>query len=476
MDENGPSSTAGGPAGPSGNGGPGVLLIASPNVLGGKIQPHLPYGQLALQAAAAELPCRVDILPVGEELQGMVFSGSMDLADALLGQQGLDGYEVVGLSTVCNSFHHTLALVRLLKQRRPALRIWLGGPHASVLSGRILDAFGEVEAVFTGEGETSFALAVQSLCSGAGELPPLPGVHSRRHGLPGRQFIRHLDDLPLVLPDGYARFLPGTSLDRVAPMGLPLEAARGCPGRCAFCATQPYWGRLVRRKSPQRIVAEAEALRRTHGIRCFGFIGDNFGSPPGKLREFCHVWREHAGDMQWGCAMRVDRLRDDDVDLLARSNCRGFFVGVESASQDTLDRIDKDVCLERELEVIHLALEKGLDVETSFIVGFSWERPEDVNATFNLHASLLRAGVRRSQVFMLCPLPGAPLSRRHEVCFDSWRSDISRDSIPLNRDEWDLVRRHPDLFAQFGYYETPHLDRLDLVATCEAAAQLNHFR
>ena len=66
-------------------------------------------------------------------------------------------------------------------------------------------------------------------------------------------------------------------------------ATRGCPHRCAYCGNSVYhglypsWGR-VRRMSPERIVAEVEAMRRLMPfVSEVAFMDDTFFSASGNL-------------------------------------------------------------------------------------------------------------------------------------------------------------------------------------------------
>jgi radical SAM superfamily enzyme YgiQ (UPF0313 family) len=74
---------------------------------------------------------------------------------------------------------------------------------------------------------------------------------------------------------------------------------------------------------------------------------------------------ESASDFRWVCNLKVDRIKLPDLETLWTGGCRGFFVGVESASQETLDRVGKGVVLAEELDVIRRAIDMG------FLVSFS---------------------------------------------------------------------------------------------------------
>lgn len=450
-----------------------ILLIPSPNLSMRQIEPYLPYGLFSLQAISHRYGGGVDILLPDEALIGKKFQNSDELADALLEEVDLCNYDTVGLSTVCNSFHHSLQIARAIKRRIPGMCVWMGGPHVSVLSERVLDAFEEVDAIFVGESELTFAEVLARRNRGDMELNGIAGLRTRKQGYIPRQPIGNLDELEWIdLADQYLDCFFSLHHLKVIE-AIPLEVTRGCPGRCRFCSTSLYWGTHVRRKSDIRVISEMHRLYEHMGISRFDFLGDNFGSPRQRLLQFCETLSRESPEFQWGCALEMDNLNLVDLETLWQGGCREFFVGLESASQETLNRIQKAGRLDRKLKIVSKAVDMGFKVVTSFIIGFPWETSEDVDKTFKLHCEMLELGVSQSQFHLLCPLPGTDILSDHPVCFDREISDIAMDDIPRGNITRELVHRFPEMFLQLGHFKTPRVGRIDLVATQNAASQLN---
>lgn len=440
-----------------------ILLLPAPSVSpSGKLRRYLPLGLLSLRALARRGGPDVDLWLPEEELTRERHRSSSSLVGAMIAAlPALDDYDVVGLSTMCSSFHHTILLARAIKAAAPQIQTWLGGPHVSVVAREVLEAFtDEVDAVFVGEGEAAFA----EVLARTTEEPLLPEGLKLLRGPP----LTNLDELPFIRLGDAELDVLGNSEPT-----LPLEVARGCPGKCTFCSTRRFWGRKVRRKSIERVISEMQRYRRDTGIGRFEIMGDNLSASLPWLRRFCEALSREAPQMRWQADMKLDRLKNSDLDLLWQGGCRGFFVGVESGCQSTLDRIEKKVDLGREVGLIDSALEKGFEVKASMIVGFPWETAEEIDRTFRLHCALLERGVKQSQVWLLCPLPGTELLEAHAPTFGKLGSRISMDGVPLDDEIRDMARSHPELFAQLGRYETPLVDSLDVDATVETAMQMN---
>jgi tRNA A37 methylthiotransferase MiaB len=454
-----------------------ILLIPSINISGGQIVPYIPYGLLSLQAAAHGhgSGVGVDILPTCGDLLEMKFQNSKELAEALLAQIDLQDYDTGGLSTMCNSFHHSLRIAGVIKQQAPGMRVWMGGPHVSVIARQVLEAFEEVDAVFVGEGELTFADVLNRCDRGDHELKDVAGVHTREYTYTPRKPIPNLDELHRIDLAEHFPVSLSELLECKRDKEVPLEAARGCPGHCSFCSTHLYWGRHIRRKSDRRILSEMHRLHDLTGIPNFHLIGDTFGTPRRRLLRFCETICSEASGLQWNCSLKLDDLEAEDLETLWHGGCRKFFVGVESASRETLKRIRKNVRLDRDLNIISNAVQRGFKVITSFIIGFPWETSESIDRTFKLHCQMLKLGVHRSQVCLLCPLPGTRLSKIHPVHFDHFISDIAQDDISMDNTTRELTHLYPGMFSQLGYYETPDVSRNELVALRDAASQLYHL-
>ncbi len=452
-----------------------ILLVPPPNIENGAPSPYVPLGLLSLQAVANEAGGDVDLFFWPEALLiAHATASSEALSSAAAESIDTDRYSVVGLSTMCSSFHHSLNIARALKRRSPRTRIWLGGPQASVAPRRVLEAFPEIEAVFVGEGEATFRELLERQAGSPDlALAGLPGVCVRGVRFVPRPRIRDLDSLPFL--DRAPGFLPSvTAAGRSEnPDYIPVEAERGCPGRCTFCSTRLFWGNRVRRKTDARLIAELRRLQKLTNADAFCLMGDNLASPHHALMRFCAAARDQVPELRWHTSLKLDRLRVSDLDALWDGGCRGFFVGLESASQDTLDRTRKDADLQRELEVVYAAVERGFSVDTSLIIGFPWETEDDIRRTYNLHAQLLRHGVKRSLITVLSPLPGTHLQREYadRIVARAGLSKAALDDVPYGPETVEMMDHCPELFTQLGYFPTG-AERTWVAAVAGAAGML----
>jgi len=458
-----------------------ILLIPATNVFNKRIGPYMPLGLLSLQAIAADYRDEIDIMNFDYELCTKVFSSSEELAATVVARINLDEYDTIGFSCKCNSFHHSLRIAQLIKQQKPNLQICMGGPHATAVAGQILANFPEIDAIFYGESENTIKTVLARRAGGDISLDGVPGVMVRGAEFIEPELVQNLDELPdMQKARDFYKFLDmlpreilpnGDIGDR--PEEIPIEAARGCPCRCTFCSTRLFWGDNIRYKSNERIISEMNSLSEKTGCRNFSFIGDNFASIKKNLLSFCNYLIDNKHDYVWRGYLRLNCLEKEDFETLWKSGCKKFFVGVESASVSSLKKIKKSINLEREIGLIKHAISLGFEVETSFIIGFPWETKEDIAQTFELHSKLLEWGVDRSDIRVLCPLPGTELLDNYEVAFDRIKSTISYDDLAIDEAfDAEIIKKHPDMFCHFGYYKNDNITRFELIKLESDAALL----
>ncbi len=448
-----------------------IVLIPSFNIVEKRIEPYVPYGLLSLQAAAREHGRDVELLALPEKVLDDVFNNTDEIVEQLFELIPRTGVDIYGFSTVCNSAHLTLDLADRLKAISPRSKIIIGGPYGTKIANQLLHAFSFLDAVSIGEGEATIARMV--LADTVAEALRSPGLFGRDGLYTSAAAIDNLDSLPFVGTDTYFSWLD--SVRRIVPEGAatPLEATRGCPLKCSFCSTKQVWGARVRRKSARHLAEEMRLISAITGQTFFSLIGDNVGVPRAPFLDFCSDMISLNTGFTWGCSLKMDKLKPEHIEIMYQAGCRAIFIGLESASQRTLDAVNKTAQIDIELQMVRSAISYGMHVETSFIIGFPWETESDIQETYALHCALLDEGAFRSQVSLLSPIPGTEIVSGHNIVFDGMKSYMTDDGMVLSEKHREWLAQWPDLFSHFGHYETPHISRTVLKAYRDASSQMS---
>ncbi len=302
-------------------------------------------------------------------------------------------------------------LVRRLKEELPETKVALFGDHVTALPEETMQAC-PVDYVLTG-GDYDFLLAnLAAHLDRGGDLEP--GIWHReqaRLSSTGPFALDHdLDALPDIDRELTRWDLYGEHLFIKSPHTYTM-AGRDCwYSRCTFCSWTTLYPRY-RVRSEERVLDEIGRLIESYGVR---EIFDDTGTFPAGawLERFCSgmVDRGYAGRLQISCNARVGALSASQYRMMADAGFRLLKFGLESANQETLDRLRKGTTVEQIVESCRAAKKAGLTVHLTTMVGYPWETAEDAGRTVELARTLMREGsADMLQATIVIPYPGTQL-------------------------------------------------------------------
>ncbi|MEW6659524.1 MAG: radical SAM protein [Thermodesulfobacteriota bacterium] len=294
--------------------------------------------------------------------------------------------QVVGISAISASFTKGVAVARLVKELDPKITVLMGGMHPTFSDRSTLEQY-PVDIVVRNEGESTVPEVLAKLGTGADGLGAIDGISYKDESgaiqvNPPRAYITDLDRLPL----------PAYDLLDTMPIYARLReflvvTSRGCPFRCIFCSSSPFWGHRWRVRSVEHVIAEIDLLVDRYGAKNLVFGDDNFSFNNGRVFDLCAALQAGNYHLDWRCSVRADSLTKPLLQAMRDSGCSGLFMGVESGSQRSLDLLGKRARLEDSLEAVRLCREVGIETTCAMLMGLPWETEEDIrdNIAFVTH-------------------------------------------------------------------------------------------
>jgi radical SAM superfamily enzyme YgiQ (UPF0313 family) len=188
-------------------------------------------------------------------------------------------------------------------------------------------------------------------------------------------------------------------------------AGRDCPyGKCTFCSWTVTYPKF-RTQSPFRLVDEIEWLVQRYGVR--EVFDDTGALPAGNwVIRFCNemIRRKLNEKIIFDCNYRFDYLTPRNCELMKKAGFRKIIIGIESASERTIDILDKKITREQIIEGCKMASAAGLQMHLTMMVGFPWETREDALETLKMARYLMYNGyAHHLQATVIMPYPGTPL-------------------------------------------------------------------
>lgn len=197
-----------------------------------------------------------------------------------------------------------------------------------------------------------------------------------------------------------------------------VQASRGCPKDCSFCEVIRYYGRRVRRKPVDRVLAELDEVWRL-GYREVFLSDDNLAAERGAAEELLEAiarWNgRRSGDaVRFYAQMTPADGRDGELlALAARAGLVHAYVGVEATDPAGLLEAGKRHNLGFDMdEALRAFFRHGIDVIASLIVGFD----SDDAGVFGRHEDFIgRVPLPLAQIGPLVLTSGTPLHRRYQA-------------------------------------------------------------
>jgi radical SAM superfamily enzyme YgiQ (UPF0313 family) len=232
------------------------------------------------------------------------------------------------------------------------------------------------------------------------------------------QVIRNLDQLPYPERDKY--WGPnGIMKEEKLHMDVSyVISIRGCPYRCAFCASPNVWGRAnTVFRLPEEIIEEIKFIKQNYWrdehidfgmLSANGstkeemlkeslvikdntivyFVDDIFTLKKERVKTLMRKMMDANLNMPWKCESRADRIDQEMADLMAASGCKRVKIGFESGSNRILKQIKKDETKEDMIRGVKCLKKVGVPITGYFMAGFPGETDQDLMETIEFARSL----------------------------------------------------------------------------------------
>ena len=388
-------------------------------------KPILPMSLLALDAV---LDDRHEVAIV----DGTLDRDAVGTLDRLIGADAAQ--TVLGVTVMPGpQLEEAVPLCRGLKQRHPALTVVWGGYFPSQHWDVCLRS-DFVDYVVRGHGERVFAELVSALENGADAVTGIAGVAWRQDGEPhaGRPApIPHPDRQPAWNYDriDMPSYLRRTFLGRRT---VAAHTSYGCPYFCNFCAVVTMVDGRWKPQSAERAAATFSEYRRRWDVDAVELADNNFFVHEARVAEFAD--RVRPLDMAWWGEGRIDTLLGYDPETwrtMRDSGLKMVFLGAESGSAETLERMDKggQVSPAKTLELVRLMRGWGIVPELSFVLGNPPEPEADAARTMEFIREVKRINPATEIIlYLYTPVPLAGELLRE--------ASASGFAFPETLDEW----------------------------------------
>jgi anaerobic magnesium-protoporphyrin IX monomethyl ester cyclase len=320
------------------------------------------------------------------------------------------GAQAIGMTVMPGpQLSQAVPLARELKRRHPGLAIVWGGYFPTQHYDVCLRA-PYVDYVVRGHGELSFLQLLDRL-DGGGTLEDVPGLAYRANGSISASQIASVPQ-PDLLPEFPYHRVPVERYVKDCFLGrhtLPHHSSYGCPFFCNFCAVvNMVEGRWLA-QSAERTAWTARYLHDQWGADAVEFYDNNFFVHEARTAEFAERIQD-LGIAWWGEA-RIDTLlkyRPESWQRMADAGLKMVFMGAESGSDETLQRMNKggSASTDKTMEIARMLKSYGIVPEFSFVLGNPPDPEADTRHTIEFIRKLKQVNPAAEIImYMYTPVP-----------------------------------------------------------------------
>ena len=342
-----------------------LLLMPHPNP-DRSVFSKFQYPSSTLQQIAAITPLEHDITIVDERYEPIHYSNS---------------YDLVGISTLTYNSYRGYEIAE--NYRQMGVPVVFGGYHASLVPEEVKQ---HADSVVIGEAEISW--------------PQL--LHDFQHGKM-KQFYRSnrvvkAEEIPAARHD----------IGIYTPFAQAVQATRGCPTGCEFCAMNVVEGKVFRGRPVDEVIEEMKTIKNKQIF----FADASLTINPKYTKKLFKGMKEL--NKEFHCFGNINILaRDHEFLHLARdAGVEKWYLGIESISQENIDQAGKGTNkVENYGQAIQNIKDHDMMVTGFFVFGLDFDTPEIFEPTLQ---SIYEWGLDEASFSILTPYPGTRLFDRFE--------------------------------------------------------------
>lgn len=339
--------------------------------------------------------------------------------------------DIVGISATTPDFANALKIAGSVKANTGAFVI-LGGIHGSSMPDYVMNKHaGDFDAVCIGEGELTMLDLCDWLNGKIHSLSQIKGLCFNQDGkivhTAPRAFIEDLDSLPFPARDlvDLNLYQPHAFNYRKGPT-TTIITSRGCPFRCAFCASKLTLGGNFRARSAENVVDEIKLLVSRYGIKHVLIQDDTFTFDINRAKKICRMIVKENIKIEWFAFSQVPNVDEELFYLMKKAGCYCVGFGIESADEKVLKNMHKANTIAQCEFAINSAKKYGLKTQAYFIFGSKGDTKGTIEKTIKFACKMSPTIAFFNK---LVPYPGTEIFNDHFK--DSFDSNINwKDFVP----------------------------------------------
>jgi anaerobic magnesium-protoporphyrin IX monomethyl ester cyclase len=318
-------------------------------------------------------------------------------------------FDAIGFTSITASYTTACRMAGEIRREYPGIPLILGGNHAWVRYEEILKD-GVFDILVHKEGEETTLDLLRAIEANT-PLADIPGLSFIDSGNIVKTKDRGRMDrtvLPMIAYDHLEDNFSTEELGGDTKIRIPVSRVTpvtGCTNNCIWCAD--YWKPQVTRQDLSIFMREVNYLKKERDSRFF-YLGthDFLHDIPEALRISASMGK--TGNIRWEAQTRVNPcVTREQLRELRNNGCCCLHIGVESADQDLIDIMKKNIYIKDVTRMLEMAREEDMFTHTYWLMGSPCETYETARHTMQTMRGWLESDLSSTaEVNMLVAYPG----------------------------------------------------------------------
>lgn len=352
--------------------------------------------------------------------------------------------DVIGVTVNTFVWWSTHDLIARIRKILPSVLIVGGGHHMWLMPQETLEN-SEFDVIVQGEGEKTFVELLARYQEGSG-FEGINGILYKENGKIKMNMPRKIEYDPDIFPfpdrTGFNINQYRVPAKRFAAIAI-VFTGRGCPHHCTFCNSSD---KTYRMRRAEYVVDEIMACMAV-GYQSIHFADSNFNNSTRHVKDICEELIRRNVKIPWMCNARLDNIDYELLALMAEAGCERIYFGLESADQDILNHIKKNITIRKVHNVFSWTRSLNITTVGLFIIGLPRETVAQVKRTLDL-AIQIKADYISCQI--LIPIYGTEIfeEAKKDPNFDAdfFKRFIRNPQPDMVLPIWSTSISMPDIF------------------------------
>lgn len=345
-------------------------------------------------------------------------------------------YDIYFVQAYSLSWHSVLKTAKIIREHTENAFIVVGGPQITAYPQESMET-GLFNMGIFGEGEEISAKIVNFF-----HTEKINSIEGTILNIKGKIITNKpqtlLDDINLLpLPDFDLINNNYFSLTVQKPFATMITS-RGCCYNCSFCS-QIYNGNKIRYRTAENVADEIELYVKKYRVKEIIFFDETFTFDKNRVIDICNEIIKRQLKFVFNIRTRVDKIDEDIVIALKKAGCTTIHLGIESASDQTLQNMNKGITVKDIKNAVDLCKKTGIVTRGYFILGYPGETKEDMLNTINFSKKL---NLDLASFTVAIPNPKTSLHniaiKNNYMKYDYWKNfslGIEKNKIPYFSDK-----------------------------------------